>query len=218
MSKEAARRGADVSKPPKKSTGSFGRPRHEQLVRGLSHPLRTKCLTILSERTSSPREIAESLDEDLSNVSYHVRVLSELGLIELVAEEPVRGAVAHFYKSVERPLISAGDAEKMPIEVQKAFSAYNWDLLIDDANKAIERGTFHSRPDWHLTRTRLLLDSEGFARLSKAMDDLLEMVLEEQAASADRRRKSGEKPIHARAATALFAMPDPRSSQDSTDA
>src|SRR3954452_25579148 len=162
------------AKAKKTSRGSFGRPAQAQLVKGLNHPLRVECLTLLAERVASPRELAEALDEDLSNVSYHVRVLSELGLIELVSEEPVRGAVAHFYKAVERPLISAAESEQMPAEVQKAFSAYNWDLLIDDATEAIEKGSFHSRSDWHLTRTPLLLDSEGFARLSKAMDDLLE--------------------------------------------
>ncbi|MGN6588128.1 MAG: ArsR/SmtB family transcription factor [Solirubrobacterales bacterium] len=178
------------------------------MVKGLSHPVRAKCLDVLAQRIASPKEIAEVLDEDLSNVSYHVRVLGELELIELVKEESVRGAVAHFYKAVERPLFSAPEAEQLPLEVQKAFSAYSWDLLIEDAMEAIEKGTFNSRPDWHLTRTPLLLDSEGFARLSKAMDELLEMVFEEQAASAERRSRSGEKPIPAVAATALFAMPD----------
>jgi DNA-binding transcriptional ArsR family regulator len=189
--------------------GSFGRPAHEQLVKGLSHPVRAKCLDVLAQGVASPREISEVLEEDLSNVSYHVRVLGELGLIELVKEESVRGAVAHFYKAVERPLFSASEAEQLPLEVQKAFSAYSWNLLIEDATEAIEKGTFNSRPDWHLTRTPLLLDSEGFARLSKAMDELLETIFEEQAASAERRSKSGEEPIHAVAATALFAMPEP---------
>jgi DNA-binding transcriptional ArsR family regulator len=193
-----------------KAPGSFGRPAHEQLVKGLSHPVRAKCLDVLAQRIASPKEISEVLDEDLSNVSYHVRVLGELELIELVKEESVRGAVAHFYKAVERPLFSAPEAEQLPLEVQKAFSAYSWDLLIQDAMEAIEKGTFNSRPDWHLTRTPLLLDSEGFARLSKAMDELLEMVFEEQAASAARRSKSGEDPIPAVAATALFVMPPPK--------
>jgi DNA-binding transcriptional ArsR family regulator len=209
MSEGAAKKSSGADKRQRESGGSFGRPAHEQLVKGLSHPLRTKCFSVLAERVASPREIAESLDEDLSNVSYHVRVLGELGLIELVREEPVRGAVAHFYKAVERPLISAAESEEMPLEVQKAFSAYNWDLLIDDATKAIEKGTFHSRPDWHLTRTPLLLDSEGFARLSKAMDELLGLIFEEQTASAVRLNQSGEEPIRATAATALFAMPEP---------
>ena len=79
-------------KKQKEDEGSFGRPGHEQLVKGLSHPVRTQCLTVLTDRIASPREISEIIDEDLSNVSYHVRVLGELGLIELVSEEPVRGA------------------------------------------------------------------------------------------------------------------------------
>ncbi|MGN6257522.1 MAG: helix-turn-helix domain-containing protein [Solirubrobacterales bacterium] len=201
---------AVAEKRQKRTNGGFGRPAHEQLVKGLSHPVRVECLTVLSQRVASPREIAEALDEDLSNVSYHVRVLDELGLIELVAEEPVRGAVAHYYKAVERPILSNADWEKLSPEVRKAISAYGWDILIKDVATAIERGTFDNRADRHLSRTVLLLDSEGFARISKVMDELLETILTEQAASAERMNKSGEKPIHAVAATALFGMPDPR--------
>jgi DNA-binding transcriptional ArsR family regulator len=196
-------------KKQKQKGGSFGRPGHEQLVKGLSHPVRTECLTVLSDQVASPREISEIIEEDLSNVSYHVRVLSELGLIELVGEEPVRGAVAHYYKAVERPLVSEEEWEELPPAVRAAFSAHSWDVLIKDVTKAIEKGTFDNRSDRHLTRTPLLLDSEGFSRLSKAMDELLEQVFEEQAASAARLNKSGERPIHAVAGTVLFAMPEP---------
>lgn len=196
-------------KQQKKAKDNFGRPAHEQLVKGLSHPVRVECMTLLAERVASPRELAEALNEDLSNVSYHVRVLTELGLIELVSEEPVRGAVAHFYKAVERPLLSPEQWETMPLEVRKMFSALNWDVLIKDATTAIEKGTFDEREDRHLTRTSLLLDSEGFERLSKAMDELLEAIFEEQAASAERRKATGEEPIHAVAGTVLFEMPKP---------
>lgn len=209
MKKGAARKNTVADKSQEEVDGSFGRPAHEQLVKGLSHPVRAECLTLLAERVASPRELAEALDEDLSNVSYHVRVLDELDLIELVSEESVRGAVAHFYKAAERPLLSNEQWEEMPLEVRKAFSSFSWDVLIKDATVAIEKGTFDERPDRHLTRTSLLLDSEGFERLSKAMDELLETIFEEQAASAARREKSGEEPIHATAATALFAMPKP---------
>jgi DNA-binding transcriptional ArsR family regulator len=218
MDKGVARRSSGAGKRSTDAKGSFGRPAHEQLVKGLSHPLRAKCLDVLAQRVASPREIAESLDEDLSNVSYHVRVLSELGLIELVSEEPVRGAVAHFYKAVERPLFSAAEAEQIPLEVQKAFAAHGWNLLIENATEALEKGTYNSRPDWHMTRTPLLVDSEGFARLSKAMDELLELVFDEQTASAVRLNKSGEDPIPAIAATALFAMPDSKQKGARADA
>lgn len=203
-----------AGKQREKADDNFGRPVHEQLVKGISHPVRAACLTLLAERVASPREIAEDLDEDLSNVSYHVRVLSELGLIELVHEEPVRGAVAHFYKATERPLFSKEQWEEMPLEVRKAFSAHNWDILLQNVTAAIDSGTFDSRADRHLTRTPLVVDSQGFARLSKAMDDLLEMVFNESVESSQRLRKSGEKPIHAVAGTVLFAMPASKSDFD----
>lgn len=187
----------------------IGRPAHEKLVKGLSHPVRTECLTILAERTASPSQLAEILNHDLSNISYHVRTLVELGLVELVGEESVRGAVAHYYRAVERPLASPAEWEQLPPQVKAAFSAHSWDVLLKCVTTAIDRGTFDSRPDRHLTRTPVLLDSEGFARISSLMDELLEAIFTEQAAATDRMTQSGEKPIHAVAGTAFFPMPEP---------
>jgi DNA-binding transcriptional ArsR family regulator len=150
------------------------------------------------------------LNHDLSNVSYHVRVLGELGLIELVREESVRGAVAHFYRAVERPLASGAEWDELPRDVQNALIAHSWDVLLKDVTTAVENGTFDDRTDRHLTRTSLLLDSRGFARISELMDELLGTIFSEQAASAERMNKSGEKPIHAVAGTALFTMPEPK--------
>jgi DNA-binding transcriptional ArsR family regulator len=187
----------------------LGTPAHEKLVKGLGHPVRVECLTVLTKRVASPSELSEILEHDLSNISYHVRTLEELGLIELVREESVRGAVAHFYKAVERPMFSQTDWEQLSPQVREAVSAYGWDILIRDASDAIETGAFDSRQDVHLSRTSLLLDSEGFARLSQLMEELVGTVLTEQAAAAERMHKSGEKPIHTIAAGALFPMPNP---------
>ncbi|HSC20235.1 MAG TPA: winged helix-turn-helix domain-containing protein [Solirubrobacterales bacterium] len=213
MSKNSSKPGHPPSASGDSSAGILGRPAHEKLVKGLSHPLRTKCLTILSDRTASPRELSKVLHHDLSNVSYHVRVLQELGLIELVGEESVRGAVAHYYKAVERPLVSAAEWEEMPLEVRKAMSENGLEVLFKDVTEAIEKGTFDDRPDRHLTRTPLLLDAEGFARLSGLMDELLEAIFSEQAAAAERMNHSREKPLHSVAATALFTMPEPGATQ-----
>jgi DNA-binding transcriptional ArsR family regulator len=207
MAKRLSRRQNTAVEPNRPSPDVLGRPAHEKLVKGLSHPVRVECLTVLTKRVASPRELSEILEHDLSNISYHVRTLDELGLIELIKEESIRGAVAHYYKAVERPLISEDEWEKLSPEVRKAIAAYGWDLLIKDATEAIERGTFDSRSDRHLSRTTLLLDSQGFERLSGLMEELLEAILSEQAASAERMTKSGEEAIHAIAAAALFPTP-----------
>src|SRR4029077_15112986 len=75
------------------------------LIRALSHPVRSETLRILSEKAASPSEMAAQLDIKLSNTSYHVRVLHNLNLIEVVDTERVRGAVATFYRVVDKPLI-----------------------------------------------------------------------------------------------------------------
>lgn len=201
-------RGEQPSRPEKSGEVVGGKP-HEKLVKGLSHPVRVECLTVLAKRIASPRQLSELLDHDLSNISYHVRVLDELGLIEMVGEEPVRGAVAHFYKAVERPILSESEWQQLSPEVRTAISVYGWDLLIKDASEAIESGAFDSRSDRHLSRASILLDSQGFERLGGLMEKLVETVIEEEAAAAERMNKSGEEPIHAVAATALFPMPTP---------
>jgi DNA-binding transcriptional ArsR family regulator len=93
------------------------------LVKALSHPLRVEVLNILSERIASPKEISDQLDKSLTNVSYHIRVLEEFGLIEIVEEESVRGSVAHFYKTVEQHVNANPDWEKLDPRLRGAVSA-----------------------------------------------------------------------------------------------
>ncbi len=63
-------------------------------VKAMSHPLRVRILALLDERSASPVELSGWLGATLGTTAYHVRTLERLGLIELVAESRVRGAVA----------------------------------------------------------------------------------------------------------------------------
>jgi predicted ArsR family transcriptional regulator len=64
-----------------------------------SHPLRRRILMAMRERDRllSPKRFAESVGEKVTNVSYHFRVLHQVGLIELADQQQVRGATEHFY-------------------------------------------------------------------------------------------------------------------------
>src|SRR5918998_2436048 len=73
------------------------------IITALGHPLRARILSVLDSSEASPKELAAQLGEKLGNVSYHVRILARLGLIELVRETPRRGAVEHHYRSSPRP-------------------------------------------------------------------------------------------------------------------
>src|SRR4051794_11210507 len=71
------------------------------LFTALGHPLRRRILRtmIAGERETSPRQLSSSLDEPLSALSYHVRVLAECKAIELVRTGQVRGSTQHFYRA-----------------------------------------------------------------------------------------------------------------------
>lgn len=71
------------------------------VVKALNHPLRVEILDLLCrEGSRSPVEMSKLLDQGLSSISYHVKVLFEkCGLLELTDEVPKRGAVEHFYRA-----------------------------------------------------------------------------------------------------------------------
>lgn len=70
------------------------------LLVALRHPLRRRILQAMADgEVVSPRELALTLRQPLSNVSYHVRVLADCAAVTLVCTKPVRGSVQHFYRS-----------------------------------------------------------------------------------------------------------------------
>lgn len=189
-----------------KRTKNPGKSPQEILVKALNHPVRVKALTILTERIASPKEIAEIIDLPISNVSYHVRVLDELGLVEITEEENVRGSVAHFYKAVERPLIDNPDWEKLDPTVRGAFSGYVIETLMSDAAKSLAADVLDRREDRHLSRTALLVDEKAWRRISAIQAKALDQILKEQTAAAVRLGKSGADGIHAIVGMMLFEV------------
>jgi DNA-binding transcriptional ArsR family regulator len=173
----------------------------------VAHPVRSRALTVLAERAASPVEIARSLAQDVSSVNYHVQVLVDEHLIERVGSRPVRGAVEHFYRAVELPLITnEQEAERGP-EERNAFAETTVAIYAANAADAIERGTMTARDDHYLVRHALNVDEQGWSELSEAFGGLMERVFEVKQASADRMKDSGEKPIRALAFENLFEMP-----------
>lgn len=81
-----------------------GREKELDLFNALGHPVRRRILREMldSGEELSPRELAVVLSEQLSALSYHVRVLAECEAIELVRTEQIRGSTQHFYRAAIR--------------------------------------------------------------------------------------------------------------------
>jgi DNA-binding transcriptional ArsR family regulator len=103
--------------------------------RALAHPLRARILVELEKQPASPSQIAEVVGESVGVVSYHVRVLAEAGLAELVGTVPKRGALQHFYAVRESDALGV----TMMLDLERA-DALRKDLraLIDEARRSAE--------------------------------------------------------------------------------
>ncbi len=157
-------------------------------VKAMSHPLRVRILAMLDERVASPNELRGWLGGSLGTVAYHVRVLEQLGLIELVNETRVRGAVEHHYRATERPTATAdGWAQAPPVAKQAAVGS-SLDVIAAYARASAAAGGF-DRADAQLRRVLLRLDARGLAQLSKACDKLLEQAEKIEKAAAARIKK-----------------------------
>lgn len=70
-----------------------------RLLYALNHKIRRDIVKLLLHGPPqvSPMGVSRSTNVKVSNLSYHFRVLHDNNVLELVDEQPKRGAVEHFY-------------------------------------------------------------------------------------------------------------------------
>jgi DNA-binding transcriptional ArsR family regulator len=177
------------------------------LAAAVAHPVRSRALTWMAERPTSPAEIGRTMNTDVSSVNYHVQVLVDEGLIELVAKRQVRGAVEHFYRAVDLPFVSnEQEAERSPAD-RRTFAETTVAIYAANVADALDRGTMLKRSDHYLVRHALSVDEEGWSELSEAFGALMETVFDIKQTAAERMQTSDEKPIRVVAFENLFEVP-----------
>jgi DNA-binding transcriptional ArsR family regulator len=174
----------------------------------VAHPTRVRCFSILAERTASPVEIAQEIGKDVGHVGYHVRKLQQLNLIELVDERPVRGAVEHFYRAIERPVVREEGFAGQTQEEREVFTRHALQLHVADIARAMDEHTFDARANRALIRMPMLVDQEGFDELADLHVEMYERTLDIQAKSDERRTGSGEEGIPTASTTMFFETPE----------
>lgn len=193
------------------AAGNRSRRTRSILGAAVAHPLRSRCLTVLAERAASPTELAREFGRAVSNVSYHVRALKDLGLVEEVGTRPVRGTVEHYFRAMVLPCISAEEEAAMTTEERTVFARVITSVLAANADIAIEAGTFVERPDHHATRVPIRVDDQGWSEIAEAYMGLYERVDRIHAESAERLAgRPGDPGIPAVSFLAFFGMPERR--------
>jgi DNA-binding transcriptional ArsR family regulator len=156
-----------------------------RLVKALAHPVRVQILSSLEDRVASPSRLADEIGAPLGTVSYHVRILAGLGLIELVDRKQRRGAIEHYYRARGPTRISEGAWEKVPNVVKEALVQATLGEIYRYVDESAAAGGF-SRGDSHLVRQPLTLDARGWKEMADAVQALWERAKQIEADSASR--------------------------------
>src|SRR4051794_17131468 len=158
----------------------------EALLRAISHPLRHRLLGMLDGRIASPNMLARELGLPLGRVSYHIRLLSDLGAIELVRTEPRRGALEHFYRAVTTVWFNEADWQKLPRSARRGILGQNLQHIFSSVTAAADGGGF-DRESSVVLRAPLELDEQGLTELSGLLRDAIERARDINTRAAERR-------------------------------
>lgn len=175
------------------------------VAKAFTHPLRGHVwVTVCEKGIASPTEIADELDLDVSEVSYHFRELKKRNLIRLARTVQRRGFDEHFYEPCT-PVLNFDDFDWMgiPAQIRTTLSADIVRQIIEELIDALDAGSFDER-NRHLSRTWLLLDERGWKELMRATRASLERIQMIQERCAKRREVSSEPGIPVSVMLAAF--------------
>ena len=162
-----------------------------RLVKALDHVLRQHILLAAIASEVSPNGLSKALDEGLSQVSYHVKVLRDDcdGMIEETRTEPRRGAVEHYYRASAKTLFPAKAWRRLKKGLRAMVGAGQASDLFNDLADALKAGKLQGEHD-HISRTPLVLDAEGETNVKAIAERATKEVENEQRATAKRMEKA----------------------------
>lgn len=142
----------------------------QRLVKALAHPLRIEILRILGERVASPSEMAVLTKQPLGNVSYHTSVLLDFDCIELVKEEPRRGAVEHYYRVKPGGILGSRTWRQVPASLRGEVTGAALDAFTARAIAALQAGSFQGREGSAFIWQTLVVDERGWKEIVRIVE------------------------------------------------
>jgi DNA-binding transcriptional ArsR family regulator len=181
-----------------------------QLAAAMSHPTRVHTMSVLTERTASPREVAKAIGERLNNVTYHINQLQKLGCVELVRTERVRGGrvVEHFYKATRRLFFDEAAWASLTEKERLGLTGISLRMISEDINAAMAAGTiFDDDASGHVSRTPMILDAEGWEEVVEVLDRANAGLYQVQSRVSERVKEGAKADIRAKVEVLQFRSP-----------
>ncbi len=176
---------------PDKRADRIVRERREEeevlLAKALGHPRRVAILECLNANgPMAPVEVSRRLGAELSNLSYHFRVLAKGGLIEEVGKERIRGSVKTTYRPTARALFKDSAWSSLSPATRAGISATAFQVLAARTSDALQGGTFDSKDSRHLSVSTIAVDQEGWDEVVATLAAIFDRLDEIEARSRKR--------------------------------
>jgi DNA-binding transcriptional ArsR family regulator len=134
----------------------------------LTHPLRMAILWALEDGPASPSELARRIEAPLEAVSYHVRKLHEVGIIQADEPEVLEGNVRHPYRLTAHARIDQQTWAALSPATRDALAHAALSKLMRMAMTSVAGGGFR-RPDAVGLRIPLRVDNQGMREAHAAL-------------------------------------------------
>jgi DNA-binding transcriptional ArsR family regulator len=187
----------------------------QRLVRRIAHSIkdeiRLDILRILSERATTPRDLAEILGEEPSSVLSHVIELWAESCIEVVAEdESIEDAADRRYRTTPPFFLDDWEAQEISLEEREWLSVAVLQGIVTEALAAQRTGSLGSRHDSHLSYKALKLDERGWREFVALLLRTLKEAETIEEGSRDRLGLAGAEAIEAVVALMGFERSESR--------
>jgi DNA-binding transcriptional ArsR family regulator len=143
--------------------------------KAISEPVRSRILGIIQNQPATAKQIAGRLGATPGAIGYHLRVLEEAGLAQIVARRLVRGIVANYYTRMARIFMF-----DLPEDVKGGISA-SLDILDTARDELAEAlATVKEDPVRCESFPHMRLSSERARYYSERLEALIDDLLHER--------------------------------------
>jgi DNA-binding transcriptional ArsR family regulator len=164
-----------------------------RLMKAVSNPTRADILNILRDGPSSPSKIARRLDNvDVNLASHHIKVLRELGCVELVREIKHGGRTERVYQATKQHYFSTAEWEAITPKDSWPITVDILRMISEDLGDSVISGNLDRERDRHLSRSPIAVDRKGWGEIGEILERALEEVLEVEARCAKRAKATDE--------------------------
>ena len=125
--------------------------------KALGHPVRYRLLGLLLQRAATISQLAEALGELKGNISHHLKVLEQAGMVRLVGTRRVQGGTERYWGRTAWMFALGGDAEATGLTLRLAAG----EILPLRPDAPGDLGTLRSR-----------LSADQAEALTKRLDEL----------------------------------------------